>query len=85
MKPFRPKALTSKQERLQKKMNDDNKIAEIFFEKRTKPNNFEAYYQMGALKERVSKDLGIMWHEVGLDQVEEWDNRAFRKAKKGGY
>ncbi|PVH90495.1 hypothetical protein DM02DRAFT_620987 [Periconia macrospinosa] len=86
MKMARPKALTSKQSaRLQQKMEDDKMMAEMFFEQGAKPEGFEMPYQMGALKERVSKDLGIMWHEVGLNQVKEWDKRAFPKAKKGEY
>lgn len=86
MKPFRPRALTVKQcERLEKKVDNDRKMADIFFEEGAKPAEFDAHYQMGALKDRVSKDLGIMWHEVGLSQVQEWERKGYTKAKNGEY
>jgi hypothetical protein len=86
MKPTRPRPLTVKQcERLDQKMQDDRTMADIFFESGAKPKNFEAHYFEGALKDRVSKDLGIMWHEVKLKHVREWEQRGFTKAKKGEY
>jgi hypothetical protein len=86
MKPFRRKALTPAQsDRLTQRSDDESKMANVFFEKGARPGGFEAYYQMGAFKERVSKDLGILWHKVGLKQVREWEQKGFTKAQKGQY
>ncbi|KAK7535770.1 uncharacterized protein J3D65DRAFT_388806 [Phyllosticta citribraziliensis] len=36
-------------------------------------------------RDRVSKDLGVPWHAIGLEQFREWDQKGFAKAKEGEY
>jgi hypothetical protein len=33
----------------------------------------------------VSKDLGIPWHKMGINEFLEWETQGFKKAKKGDY
>lgn len=36
-------------------------------------------------KDRVSKDLGLPWHKVGVEEFREWEKRGFKKARRGEY
>ncbi|KAF2677550.1 hypothetical protein K458DRAFT_436482 [Lentithecium fluviatile CBS 122367] len=50
-----------------------------------KAKGFEAHYKIDALKDRVSKHLGILWHEIELEHFEKWEKQGFHKGKKGEY
>ena len=38
-----------------------------------------------ALKEKVEKDTGILWHRVGPAEVRQWREKGFPRAKQGQY
>ena len=40
---------------------------------------------ISAVKERVEKDTGVLWHKVGPEDVRDWASKGFKKAKKGEY
>jgi len=59
-------------------------MAAIFFEKGEAPAESQHAYN-GYWKDRVSKDLNVPWHRVGVKEFEEWEKRGFKKARKGEY
>ena len=38
-------------------------------------------FPMGAWDDKVARDLGIAYHEVGIEEYEEWYHRGFRRKK----
>jgi hypothetical protein len=36
-------------------------------------------------KDRVSKDLNVPWHRIGVEHCELWGKKGFPKARKGDY
>lgn len=64
----------------------DRRVKEIFFEPGAAPSKNKISPAMRVnWTDRVSKDLGVLYHQVGLEEFEEWDRRGFEKAKKGEY
>lgn len=62
------------------------RMAEIFFEPSAAPHDaVGGQDNTGFWRDKVSKDLGIPWHQVGVEQFEEWERRGFPKARKGEY
>jgi hypothetical protein len=60
-------------------------MAEIFFEKGEAPENLEYGNGKNYWKDRVSKDLSVPWHKIGVDHFKEWEKKGFKKARKGEY
>lgn len=88
MKPtaYNKSAMIKGMERsVEKSCRETERMAEIFFEKGEGPENPK--YAEGAdhWKDRVSKDLNIPWHKIGVGYFEEWEKRGFKKARKGDY
>lgn len=67
-----------------KAQQDSSAMAAIFFEKGEAPEN-PHLADNGPWKDRVSKDLGVPWHKVGVKEFEQWDKKGFTKARKGDY
>jgi hypothetical protein len=70
--------------RIEKQKKDEKRMAEIFFEKGEGPENPDCR-AVEHWKDRVSKDLNIPWHKIGVEQFEEWEKKGFKKARKGEY
>lgn len=61
------------------------RMAEIFFVMGEAPENPDWARGENYWKDRVSKDLNIPWHKIGVKEFEEWEKRGFPKARKGEY
>ncbi|KAL9591745.1 MAG: hypothetical protein Q9179_007413 [Wetmoreana sp. 5 TL-2023] len=69
--PKRPRPVTQRGlKRLDKKGKDNERKAEIM----GRPMN---HVEMAAWDDRVARDLGKAFHEVGLEEYEEWKRRGF--------
>ena len=90
MKPqaYSKKSAVNGMERALERGRRERKLmGEIFFEEGAAPaeDDFDASRAVDYWKDRVSKDLGVPWHRVGVEQFEEWARRGFKKAKRGEY
>ena len=70
---------------VEKAYADRRRMAEIFFEKGEAPENPEHARGADHWKDRVSKDLNVPWHKIGVEHFEEWEKKGFKKARKGEY
>lgn len=63
------------------------RMKEIFFEKDEAPEDEASLHHCAkdAWMDRVSKDLNIPWHKVGVKEFELWEKKGFKKARKGEY
>ncbi|RDW91670.1 hypothetical protein BP5796_02835 [Coleophoma crateriformis] len=68
-----------------KAMEATKRMAEIFFEKGEAPEDPSDVMAADYWKDRVSKDLNIPWHKVGVAEFEQWDKMGFKKARRGEY
>ncbi|EHK96527.1 putative SWI/SNF-related matrix-associated actin-dependent regulator of chromatin subfamily A member 3-like 1 [Glarea lozoyensis 74030] len=58
----------------------------IFFEPGAAPvEGPESFRDVGFWVDRVSKDLNVPWHRVGVKEFEIWEKKGFRKAKRGEF
>ncbi|KAH8594006.1 hypothetical protein B0O99DRAFT_625740 [Bisporella sp. PMI_857] len=85
MKPkaYNKRSMVNGMERhLERRKREDEKMKAIFFEHGEAPERSDnsEYW-----KDRVSKDLNVPWHRVGVKEFEEWERRGFKKARKGDY
>lgn len=69
---------------LNRKEIETTRMIELFWEPGAISSD-EPYYDTNYWKDRVSKDLGVPWHKVGVAEFEKWDKMGFPKAKKGDY
>jgi hypothetical protein len=60
-------------------------MAAIFFEKGEAPANPEHARGDDYWKDRVSKDLNVPWHKIGVEHFREWEKKGFKKASRGEY
>ncbi|KAI1624352.1 hypothetical protein EDD37DRAFT_650232 [Exophiala viscosa] len=75
-----------KQERHFKKHADDlDRINALFFLDGQGPSKGENNYVELLIKDKVSKDLGIPFHHIGVAEVEEWARRGFPKQDPRAY
>lgn len=73
----RPRPLSDKaQDHLEQKRKDSQRKAEIIGVPGDENTNHEV-----AWDDRVARDLGMAYHEVGMEEYEEWQKKGF-KAKK---
>jgi hypothetical protein len=63
--------------------DEKKRMAVMFFEPGAAPegHGLDCNYW----KDRVSKDLGIPFHKIGVEEFEKWEKMGFPKAKKGDY
>lgn len=80
------KMMSSMDRSIARRAEERKKMAKIFFEPGAVPADHpelcrdEEYW-----KDRVSKDLGVPWHKIGVEHFEEWEKLGFPKAKAGEY
>lgn len=85
MKPraYNKRSMVNGMERtLEKGRQEAERMKEIFFAPGAAPESDE---NSNYWKDRVSKDLNIPWHKIGVKEFEEWERRGFPKAAKGAY
>ena len=85
-KPYNKGAMMRGMDRAVDKAQSDAKLmAEIFFEKGEAPETQEYGSGKDYWKDRVSKDLNVPWHKIGVDHFREWEKKGFKKARRGEY
>ncbi|KAF9640058.1 hypothetical protein BFW01_g11864 [Lasiodiplodia theobromae] len=73
-------------QRIEDHQRVQERVREIFFEPGAAPPKGKVSPAMQwTWVDRVSKDLGVPFHQVGLEEFEEWEKRGFEKAKEGDY
>ncbi|OTA96556.1 hypothetical protein M434DRAFT_27700 [Hypoxylon sp. CO27-5] len=83
MKPTsfsRSRAVNGMQRALDRHDRESRTMYDIFFVDGKGPNA-DRHIVEGYLKDHVSKDLGIPWHQIGPGQLVEWEKRGFPKQK----
>ncbi|KAK7532630.1 hypothetical protein BKA81DRAFT_369240 [Phyllosticta paracitricarpa] len=70
---------------LERSKQEQEKMAHLFFEPDAVPKDKQSPQQVDHWRDRVSKDLGVPWHTVGVEKFEEWDRKGFPKARKNEY
>ncbi len=60
-------------------------MAEIFYEKGEAPEKPEHHRGTTFWKDRVSKDLGVPFHKITIEHFKEWEQKGFKKARRGEY
>ncbi|KUJ23237.1 uncharacterized protein LY89DRAFT_680024 [Mollisia scopiformis] len=65
--------------------NEQEQMAEIFYEKGEAPKGTEYFQAVGMWKDRVSKDLNVPWHKIGVAHFREWEKKGFKRVRKGEY
>ncbi|TVY82924.1 hypothetical protein LSUE1_G002266 [Lachnellula suecica] len=85
-KPYNKSAMMNGMDRaVERARTEEKRMAEIFFEKGEAPADLAYSTNAGYWKDRVSKDLNVPWHKVGVPQFEEWEKKGFKKARRGEY
>lgn len=72
---------------VEERSRQEARMREIFFEKGEAPEDKASLPNCAkdAWMDRVSKDLNIPWHKVGVKEFEIWEKKGFKKARKGEY
>lgn len=69
---------------VEKADQEDKEMVEIFWEEGEAPLNPRTC-STDAIKDRLSKDLYVPWHRIGVQHFEEWEKKGFKKARRGDY
>lgn len=72
--------VTGMENALKRDEREQQKMYELFFVDGKAPGT-EGYMVKDYIKDHVSKDLGIPWHQIGPEQLVEWEKRGFPKQK----
>lgn len=64
---------------------EKRRMAEIFFEKAAAPKNPEHEEGADYWKDRMSNNLNVPWHRIGVKPFKEWEKNGFRNARRGDY
>jgi hypothetical protein len=79
--PYNKNAMVKGMERaVDKAVKDNRKMYEIFFEDGKPPSVHDHIYG-NYMKDHVSKDLGIPFHQITPAYFQEWEQKGFTKAK----
>lgn len=83
--PYNKSAMMRGMDRaVDKAQKEEERMAEIFFEKGEAPTE-DRTRDVGFWKDRVSKDLNIPWHKIGVPEFQKWEKGGFKKARRGAY
>ncbi|KAL4731494.1 hypothetical protein ACLX1H_000462 [Fusarium chlamydosporum] len=83
MKPvgYNKKSMMNSMDRTLKKDEEERKVAyETFFVDGKGPDDSDLAV-MHQIKDQMSKDLDIPWHQIGIKQMKKWDEKGFEKVK----
>jgi hypothetical protein len=86
MKPvaYNKKSIVNGMERRLKKVEEERQAAyKAFFVDGKGPENDKGADTMimDQIKDQVSKDLGVPWHQIDLKQMKRWEEKGFEKVK----
>jgi hypothetical protein len=85
-RPYNKKKMMRSMDRaLAKAQTEEEKMKAIFFEKGEAPEEHAHPLVTSAWKDRVSRDLQVPWHKVGVEEFEMWEKKGFKKARRGEY
>jgi len=70
---------------LEKKRKEVEEMAKIFFVEGEAPDGPIWGCPENVWRERVSQDLNIAWHKVGVEEFRLWEKQGFKKARRGEY
>ena len=74
-KPYNKRAVVRGMERaVTRAMGEQEQMYKIFFTNGEAPKEAENY-----MKDQVSKDLGIPWHQIGVPELRLWEEKGFQK------
>lgn len=85
-KPYNKSAIMRGMDnRLEKRRQEREEMAKIFFVEGEAPADDGGSISDDVWKERVSQDLNIAWHKIGIQEFKQWEKMGFKKARKGEY
>jgi hypothetical protein len=85
-KPYNKGSIVRGMEKsIEKTYQETKKMAEIFFEKGEGPEDPARAQGAVYWKDRVSKDLNVPWHRIGVEHFQEWERKGIKKARRGEY
>ncbi|KAI1075996.1 hypothetical protein F5B20DRAFT_345164 [Whalleya microplaca] len=82
MKPqaySRSRAVKGMGRALAKGQSERDQMFNIFFADDKRPGGFESSNVANYMKDQVSKDLGVPWHQIGPKHFVEWEQKGFPK------
>jgi len=82
MKPvaYNKKRMVNGMERhLEEQAKEDEAMINSFFVDGKHPGKYKGDEYMHFLKDHVSKDLGVPWHQIDSKRVKEWEEKGFEK------
>ncbi|KAM0426028.1 hypothetical protein ACHAPT_008659 [Fusarium lateritium] len=82
MKPQRynkSRMVNSMNRHLEKQAKEDEVMVKSFFVDAKAPGGRDCGPFMDFLKDHVSKDLGVPWHQIDSKRVKEWEEKGFEK------
>jgi len=56
---------------------EEQKMFDLFFLAKWNDDKSTSYMVKDYVKDQVSKDIGVPWHQVGPEQVQQWRDRGF--------
>lgn len=68
------------QRHLEKKAQEDKEMCQIFFKGDIQGHDST---MIDYLKDHVSKDLGLPWHQIGPKELRQWEKKGFEKQDYG--
>ncbi|KAJ4264326.1 hypothetical protein NW762_005522 [Fusarium torreyae] len=83
MKPvsYNKKRMVNSMERSLKRSEEERKVMyDIFFVDGKGPDDMGGFIE-DQIKDQVSKDLGVPWHQIDSKQMKKWEERGFEKVK----
>ncbi|KAI0109521.1 hypothetical protein GGR51DRAFT_569818 [Nemania sp. FL0031] len=67
--------------RLARGEREQREVFDIFFVEGDEPDSNTALTANDHVKDHISKDLGMPWHQIGPKQAREWQEKGFEKKK----
>lgn len=78
-KPYSKSRMVNGMERhLEKQAREDKEMCQIFFQD-GESHSDPTMSMMDILKDHVSKDIGIPWHQIGPKELKKWEGQGFEK------
>ncbi|KAK4947428.1 hypothetical protein LTR10_013796 [Elasticomyces elasticus] len=81
----RAQRIRNQDKHLKKLTYDWDRMTALFFIGGQGPSRWENKYVELLIKDKVSKDLGIPFHRIGVAEVEEWARRGFPKENPNAF
>jgi hypothetical protein len=75
------KMVRGMERRVEKAQSEEEQIFGLFFESTTKDSEKNSFVARDYVKDHVSKDLDIPWHQIKPKQVQLWRDKGYRPLK----